>query len=600
MISRFQKYLGSDLVPELLAIIPPGAQLSAGSKVKPKHLGKVPGKYNLVTGLWSGRWGWLEGFATEATIREWSLYPDPNVGIRTKYFPGIDFDIDLDWLVQDLLPIAEKHLGPAPERGRDGSPRVMLLYRLADGAEPIRSWCLKFTLPETGSTQHAIEILGNGRSLVLEGRHSKGGQYEWKKGIDPVGYGPERLSPVTTEELRAFIAAVKDKLAAIGATVISGEAGEVGSSLGGQRREIGDPVLKAINLDTLEKAIKLIPCEAIYDRSEWLKLVVAMKAGCAGSEEFYENVVLPWCLRYEKNTEDDVRSTWGSIKDAELGADYVYSVAREYDPIFDDDTLDVLKCLGWAQADGLQHSSTAPDQSEHPVERPVARGAPVPKLMPVDFAVNRLPQRPYVLGYRFMAGTVTLGVAPPGTGKSNFSILTALAIATGQPLTDETVHRTGPVWIHNNEDSLEELYRRIGGVLKHHQIEFSSVRQNIFATSGLDERLVVAIKAQDIVVRGKAVADVIGSIKENGIVHMVIDPFVSTHRGVSENSNEEIEQVAEAIRHIAHGTGCSIDLIHHSIKSHAGNTESHAGDMNAARGLARLPVLLGSSTRCRP
>ncbi len=95
---------------------------------------------------------------------------------------------------------------------------------------------------------------------------------------------------------------------------------------------------------------------------------------------------------------------------------------------------------------------------------------------------GKLPRRPFVLGYRFMIGAVTLGVAPPGTGKSNFSILTALSIATGQALTGEPVHRAGPGWIHNNEDSLDELYRRVSGALKFHQIEFDSVRANIFAT----------------------------------------------------------------------------------------------------------------------
>jgi hypothetical protein len=109
-----------------------------------------------------------------------------------------------------------------------------------------------------------------------------------------------------------------------------------------------------------------------------------------------------------------------------------------------------------------------------------------------------------------MTGAVTLGVAPPGTGKSNFSILTGLSIATGQALTGEPVHRAGPVWIHNNEDSLDELYRRVSGVLKLHQIEFDGIRKNIFATSGLDERLVVALKDQDIVKRTKAVADAPG------------------------------------------------------------------------------------------
>jgi hypothetical protein len=585
MISPFQKYLGTELVPELLAIIPPGVQLSAGSTVDSKHLGKVPGIYNPVTGMWSGRRDWLEGFATEALIKGWSLYPDPNVGIRTKYFPGIDFDIDLDWLVRALLPIAEKHLGPSLVRGREGSPRVMLIYRLAQGAEPIRTFCLKFTLPETGSTQHAIEILGDGRSFVLEGRHSKGGRYGWKDGIGPIDYGPEKLSPVTVEELRAFVAAVKDKLVAVDATIVSGKSSEVGSSAsGGQRRGIGDPALMAMSLDTLKKALELIPCEKIYERGEWFKLVVAAKAGCGGSEEFYENVVLPWCLRYEKNTKDYVRKTWDCIKTAQLGADWVYGVARDYEPSFNDDILEIFA------PSPQEDAAEQPPSAAAPASRIGSREyrGPAPKLMPADFVPSKLPQRPFVLGYRFLAGAVTLGVAPPGTGKSNFSILTALSIATGQSLTGEPVHRKGPVWIHNNEDDLDELYRRTGGVLKHHQIDFNSVRQNIFVTSGLDERLVVAIKAQDIVTQSKAVADVIESIKENGIVHMVIDPFVSTHRGVSENANEEIEQVAEAIRRIAHETGCSIDLIHHSVKSHAGNTEAHAGDMNAARGASAL------------
>src|SRR5215472_5550760 len=328
MTSAFEKYLGTELAAELLAIIPPEAPLSPRSTVDPKHRGKVPGHYNSATGTWSGRRDWPEGFATEAMIREWSKYPDANIGIRTKYFPGIDFDIELASLVRDLLPLAETHLGPAPVRGRDGSPRVMLLYRLADGAEPIRSWSLKFTLPETGSTQHAIEILGAGRSSVLEGRHPKGGQYKWRNGISPIDYGPENLTSVTTETLRAFVAALKDKLAALGATILRGNSGAVDSSAnGGERRKIGDPGLMAMNLNTLKKALELIPCEKIPDRGEWLKLLIAAKAGCSASEDFFEKVALPWCLRYEENTPDCVRKIWDSIKDAHLGADYIFKIA---------------------------------------------------------------------------------------------------------------------------------------------------------------------------------------------------------------------------------------------------------------------------------
>jgi hypothetical protein len=564
MTSPFEKYRGTEYAPELLAIIPPDASLSPRSTVDPKHRGKVPGSYNTVTGTWSGQRDWTKGFATEEMISEWSTYPDPNVGLRTKYFPGIDFDIDLEWLVRDLLPVAQEHLGRSPVRGRDGSPRVMLLYRLADGAEPIRSFCLKFTLPETGSTQRAIEILGNGRSMLLEGRHLKGGHYKWKNDVGPINYGPENLALVTAENLRGFVAALKDKLTAIEATIVSGSSVDVGSSAsGGARREIGDPALTAMNLDTLQKAIGLIPCERIHDRSEWVKLLIAAKAGCGGSEDFYEKVVIPWCLRYEKNTKEYVRLTWDSIKVASIGPDYLYSIARKYEPSFFDDITEIFEAqplpnasidADSAAAQPLPNASTDPALTAAPEQAGQGREyrGPIPKLMPADFDPRKLQRRPFVLGYRFMAGAVTLGVAPPGTGKSNFSILTALSIATGQALTGEPVHRTGRVWIHNNEDSLDELYRRISGVLNFYRIEFASVRENIFVTSGLDERLIVAVKEKDIVKQTKAVEGVIASIREHKIVHIVCDPLISTHRGVSENSNEEIEQVAGMISRIAY------------------------------------------------
>jgi RecA-family ATPase len=155
-------------------------------------------------------------------------------------------------------------------------------------------------------------------------------------------------------------------------------------------------------------------------------------------------------------------------------------------------------------------------------------------------------------------------------------------------LTGEVVHCQGKVWIHNNEDSLDELYRRTGGILKYHGIDLTTVRENIFVTSGLDEPLVVAIKEKDLVRRQQAVAEVIKSIKKKGIQHIAVDPFVSTHRGVSENSNEEIEQVVDCFRAVAHETGCSIDLIHHSLKPQNKSSEALAGDMNAARGASSL------------
>ena len=63
----------------------------------------------------------------------------------------------------------------------------------------------------------------------------------WGPDIGPIDYGPNRLTPVTAEQLQTFVGALKEKLIANGATIISGKSGVVGTSAGdGERREIGD------------------------------------------------------------------------------------------------------------------------------------------------------------------------------------------------------------------------------------------------------------------------------------------------------------------------------------------------------------------------
>jgi hypothetical protein len=491
----------------------------------------------------------------------------------------------------------------------------VLFYEYDQHTAPISKHRLAFS--DAQGNKHIVEYLARGQQVVIEGPHAKGAMHYWRNG-GLIEHRPWLANNLVNGDQAS------NCMRALGEWVdgIEGlERIKLSLPTGGPRAaaiKIGEPTSPhlASDMDLLARAVRAIDLNdrRLDDYLTWIALLIAVKAACGGSQEFYDQVVWPWLqtntinvLPDSNDVDGDIRmlEKWNSIKDAQNGAEFVYEWASLFG--FMDGVTAILQELfknaqepapaivadanpvpGSTSASDIdkerEDSSASPDQLQQ--ARP--RGAPAPKLMPAVFHPRKLPRRPFVLGYRFMAGTVTLGVAPPGTGKSNFSILTALAIATGQALTGEAVRRTGRVWIHNNEDSLDELYRRISGALKFHQIEFDSVRENIFVSSGLDERLVVALKDQDLVKRTKAVADVIASIYENGIMHMVIDPLVSTHRGVSENSNEEIEQVAETISQIAHETGCSIDLVHHSVKTHTGNSEAHAGDMNAARGASAL------------
>jgi hypothetical protein len=210
--------------------------------------------------------------------------------------------------------------------------------------------------------------------------------------------------------------------------------------------------------------------------------------------------------------------------------------------------------------------------------------------LPDPFDPNQLPDRPWTLGARFMSGAVTVGIGVPGVGKSNFALLTAIGIASGRSLTGETVHRQGCVWVHNNEDDLVEMQRRVAGICKQHGIDVNLVRGNLVLSSGEDRKLVLAgVRDKDKKVKPtRAVDAFIQDLKENDVVHVVLDPFVSLHNGVDENDNAAMEEVLSIIRRIAKKANVSIDLIHHTVKDQGGDSEKRAGDMYVGRGASAI------------
>lgn len=609
----FSDYIGTPFQEWILPIIPAGAPLAEWSKLTPDKLGKIPGQFWPERGgVWSGFKDWTKWRAEDRALRAfdtWYKSYTPTLGINSSRLPGIDIDFENDpELVEQIVGLAALMFpGPQCVRTRPNSSRVLLAYRFDPGLDGHGQDLRKQRFPflDFGQQVQAVELLGHGQQWLMEGRHPSGVNYAWRDGQSPLKIGWDNIPHVTWDGLQEFFKGVRELIEAAGYEPTGANARgckhplskpapsplrfpsnasdmRMSSAHSGEDHAIGpDHPDLCPNLDILKDVLQSYlpvtdPLLDYYD--DFLNALIAVKTACGGDEEFWDEVVVDWLAGNPENDIDVMRAKWDGLERTRIGWGFLCGLAAE------------RGYYGHAHApfEELDEPDAQPllPSPEPPKDRGL-RG-PKPKLIPADFALHKLPRRAFVLGRRFMAGTVTLGVGAPGAGKSNLAILTALSIATGRALTGEEVHRTGRVWIHNNEDSIDELYRRIGGMLHHAQIDFVSVRDNIYVNSGLDERLVVAIKHKDLVERTAAVADVIAAITEAGIVHMVIDPFVSTHRGVSENSNDEIEQVAEAVRHIAHETGCSIDLIHHSLKPQSRNTEKFAGDMNGARGASAL------------
>ena len=71
-----------------------------------------------------------------------------------------------------------------------------------------------------------------------------------------------------------------------------------------------------------------------------------------------------------------------------------------------------------------------------------------------------------------------------------------------------------------------------------------------------------------------------------GIGYVAIGPLISLHR-LEENSNGAMEEICSALRYIASETNCAIEIDHH-VRKAPGDSESHAGDMDSARGASSL------------
>lgn len=190
--------------------------------------------------------------------------------------------------------------------------------------------------------------------------------------------------------------------------------------------------------------------------------------------------------------------------------------------------------------------------------------------------------REWILGRRYLRKFISLTVAPGGQGKSTFTMAEAVSIACGKPLTGDTVHVQGRVWIHNAEDPIEEMQRRLQAVAIEHGLTKEDL-DGVILSSGLEEPLIFAEEAKGgAIVRKDTVARVVHKIKEEQIILFIGDPFIRLHK-CGENDNTSIDKAALALAQVASLGDCSIGIVHHSRKGANG-----PGDMDSARGASSL------------
>lgn len=204
-----------------------------------------------------------------------------------------------------------------------------------------------------------------------------------------------------------------------------------------------------------------------------------------------------------------------------------------------------------------------------------------------DLNPKSIPTRGIIMKGRYEGRLVSALLAPGGVGKSTLVFLDAMAMTSGitiHPSYD--IHKHGNVWIHNSEDPLVELHRRVVAMAYEYNVPFHEFHHDIFLTSGRNFNIkLVGIDGGKAVVNKGLIEEIIDIINTKKIVLFIVDPLVNTH-SVNENDNSQMSVVIDCYQEIAEKTGCAIGIVHHTHKG-GGRAESR-GEMDIGRGASAL------------
>lgn len=197
--------------------------------------------------------------------------------------------------------------------------------------------------------------------------------------------------------------------------------------------------------------------------------------------------------------------------------------------------------------------------------------------------------RQWISRYRMMRGHVTMTTAAAGVGKTTLTVEEGVSLASGIDFLGFGITAQYRVAIINNEETQDELERRIEATCVHFKVPLEAIADTLFVYSGVDAAKIIVARADRY---GNVLPTVHTEqlrllITELRLDVVILDPFVQIHY-VEESSNEQISRTLVQIRSL--GTGdypAALHVVHHNRKAPIGNSHQ-AGDMSSARGASAM------------
>lgn len=312
---------------DLLPIIPVGAKLAKNTSCKKKDIGKTPGQYDFRTGQWYGLTGTrlAEGLSPQDIVR-FTTFPTENIGLRTANFPCIDIDTGSQEACDLVISLAEKRLGHAPMRIREGTPRALLVYSHI-GEEPVRKLKLVFKCGD--GKKHAVEVLGLGQQCLIHGVHPSGVRYDWAAEADLLSWGASSLATITAQDSRDFMEMLVAEIEARGWT-IEENIKRSGALRPGTAVNDLEPL---VSVDLALSALRAIPnTEEVFACREDLIAVLASFKAAVGKEsnntKVYE-AVREWACAGWPDPEW-IEGPWRSLTSVRVGPSRLFGLAKAH------------------------------------------------------------------------------------------------------------------------------------------------------------------------------------------------------------------------------------------------------------------------------
>lgn len=197
-----------------------------------------------------------------------------------------------------------------------------------------------------------------------------------------------------------------------------------------------------------------------------------------------------------------------------------------------------------------------------------------------DIDLDKIPPREFLYADILARKYVSMIIAPPGAGKSVFSMQIGLSAASGKPWGEWSSKIKGlNVWVYNNEEGEDELKRRVKAIMINSHIQKTDISGKFYMDSGEHQSINVAKLQGDTVVFTDDYVNMLKEIVSRKIDILIVDPFAEMH-SITENSNDGMKVVTALFRKIAFDANCAVMLIHHAKKW----SEGMAGNADSGRG----------------